>query len=133
MRFHFVAIPVQGGAGAEEALNAFLGSHRLLSLKRHLIADGAQSIWAICVTYTDATSPAPTGPAASRGGPGRKERIDCREILDEAAFARFAAVASGSSGCPRTSRGPRRANSGSGFAVERSPGVRLPGSWKKRP
>jgi formylglycine-generating enzyme required for sulfatase activity len=49
----------------------------------------AQSVWAICVTYTDASSPAPSGPGASRGGLGRKERIDYREILDEAAFARY--------------------------------------------
>jgi hypothetical protein len=90
MRFHFAATPVHGGADAEQALNAFLGSHRVLHIERHLIADSAQSVRAICVSYTDATSPTPTGPVASRGGPGRKERIDHREILDEAAFARFA-------------------------------------------
>jgi hypothetical protein len=90
MRFHFAAIPVHGGADAEQALNAFLSSHRALNVERHLIADGVQSVWAICVSYIDTASPAPTGTGASRGGPGRKERIDYREVLDEAAFARFA-------------------------------------------
>jgi hypothetical protein len=77
MRFHFASVPVHGSAEAQRELNAFLGSHRVLGVERHLVADGAQSIWAICAAYTEAsshgaTSHAPTGP--SRGPTGRKER-----------------------------------------------------------
>jgi hypothetical protein len=43
------------------------------------------------------------------------------------------AVASGGSGCRRTPQEPRRARSGSGCAVERSPGLRLSGSRMERP
>lgn len=56
MRFHFVAVPVHGGAEARRELNTFLGSHRVLGIEQHLVADGAQSARAICISYTDATS-----------------------------------------------------------------------------
>jgi superfamily II DNA helicase RecQ len=88
MRFHFTAVPVHGGAEAEQALNAFLGAHRVLTVERQLVADGAQSVWAICVAYTDATAPALSGPA--RIGPGRKNRVDYKEVLGELEFAVFA-------------------------------------------
>jgi hypothetical protein len=86
MRFHFAAIPVHGGADAEQALHAFLGLHRVLDIGRHLIAEPDQT-----------------------------------------------AVASGGSGCRRTPQGPRCASSGSGCAVERSPGLRLSRSPKEWP
>ena len=89
MRFHFAAVPVHGSAEAERELNVFLGSDRVVDVERYLVAEGAQSVWAICVSYTVAT-----------GGGGRR----------------------------RTPTGPRRASSGSGCAVERSPGLRLSGS-----
>lgn len=41
MRFHFVAVPVHGGAEARRELNTFLGSHRVLGIEQHLVADGA--------------------------------------------------------------------------------------------
>jgi hypothetical protein len=56
MRFHFAAVPVHGSAEARRELNTFLGSHRVLGVERHLVADGARSIWAICVSYTDAAA-----------------------------------------------------------------------------
>ena len=56
MRLHCAAIPVHGSTEAERELTTFLGSHRVLGVERHLVADGAQSAFAICVSYTDATS-----------------------------------------------------------------------------
>lgn len=88
MRFHFAAVPVHGSAEAERELNVFLGSHRVVGVERHLVADGTQSGWAICVSYTDTTSPH----AASH---------------DPISLGR---------------------SSGSGYAIERSPGFRLSGS-----
>jgi hypothetical protein len=41
------------------------------------------------------------------------------------------AVATGGACRRRTQRGPRRASSGSGCAVERSPGLRLSGAWTR--
>jgi len=93
MRFHFATVPVHGSAEVERELNVFLGSHRVLGVERQLVADGAQSVWAICVAYTDATShhatsQDPSNP--SRSGPGRKERVDYKEILGAGEFATFA-------------------------------------------
>lgn len=83
MRLHFAAIPVLGGGEAEETLNQFLASHRVLSIDRHLIADGARSVWAVCVTYLDA-SVSPAADVARRG------RVDYREVLSAEEFAVFA-------------------------------------------
>jgi hypothetical protein len=93
MKFHFAAVPVHGSADAQREMNAFLGSHRVLGVERHLVADGAQSVWAICVSYTDATSHHTavhdtTNPG--RSGPGRKERVDYKEVLGELELATFA-------------------------------------------
>jgi len=79
MRFHFAAVPVHGNAEVERELNVFLGSHRVLGVERHLVADGAQSVWAICVSHTDMTpqnaaSHGSTGPRRSRGNGCAVER-----------------------------------------------------------
>lgn len=50
MRMHFVAIPVLGNADMERELNQFLATHRVLSVDRHLVDNGAASVWAICVS-----------------------------------------------------------------------------------
>ena len=45
MRFHFVAVPVHDSAAAEEELNQFMASHRVLSVERQLVLDGGRSVW----------------------------------------------------------------------------------------
>ena len=82
MRMHFVTVPVFDGAQAERELNAFLSQHRVLSLDRQFLHDGAASAWAICVTYVDGEAPARTPKKA----PGR---VDYREVLPDAEFAVF--------------------------------------------
>jgi hypothetical protein len=74
MRFHFAAVPVHGSAEAQRELNVFLGSHRVLGVERYLVADGAQTVWAICVAYTDANSHDPTSPNRSSGSGCAVER-----------------------------------------------------------
>jgi len=119
MRFHFATVPVHGSAEVELELNVFLGSHRVLRVERHLVADSAESVWAICVSYTDATSHHATSydlTSPGRSGPWRKERVDYKEILGASEFATFARL-----------RESRKVT-GSGCAVECSPGLRLSGS-----
>lgn len=113
MRFHFATVPVHSSAEVERELNVFLGSHRVLGVERHLVADGAQSVWAICVSYTDTTSHHAAShdlSRPSRSGPGRKE------LLGAAEFAKFARLRE----C--------RALTASECAVERSPELQLSGS-----
>jgi len=79
LRFFTVWMP-DAGQEAEE-LNAFLSSHRIVSVERHFVLDAANSAWAICVSYL---------PTAGRPAPEKRGRVDYREILPEAEFAIFA-------------------------------------------
>jgi superfamily II DNA helicase RecQ len=64
-------------------LNAFLRAHRILSVDRHFVQDGANSIWAICVSYLgDANRPLVAG--------AKRPKVDYRDVLSEADFAVFA-------------------------------------------
>ena len=84
MKFHFITVPIPGSDAAEEELNRFLASHRVLAVDRQLVADGPRSAWAICVSYTEASGPAVTE------GLGKKGRLDYREILTPEDFQVFA-------------------------------------------
>ncbi len=85
MRLHFATVPIHGGADAEEELNRFLASHRVVSVDRHLVTESGGSVWAVCVTWIDgARSDDPSRADA------KKARVDYREILTEAQFAVFA-------------------------------------------
>ena len=69
-----------------EDLNAFLRSHRIASVERQFVADGANSFWSVCVTFTEGGS----NPTPSNRADGSKKRIDYREVLNEHDFAVFA-------------------------------------------
>jgi superfamily II DNA helicase RecQ len=84
MRLHFVTVPIHGSSAAEQELNQFLATHRILSVDRQLVADGPRSAWAVCVTYVDAAAPAPALDAQG------KRRVDYRELLSDADFQVFA-------------------------------------------
>lgn len=81
MKLKFFAIPATGGEPAEAELNRFLGSHRVAGIERHLIADGAASFWAVCVTWIEAE-----GGAAEAG---KRGRVDYRELLAADEFALY--------------------------------------------
>ena len=68
--------------GAEADVNAFLRQHRVLSIDRHFVEDGANSLWAICISYIDPSN----RPAAN----SKKAKIDYREVLSETDFALYA-------------------------------------------
>ncbi len=46
-------VPVHGGAEGWDEVNRFLRSQSVLSVDRHFVSDGSNSIWAICVTFLD--------------------------------------------------------------------------------
>lgn len=84
MKFQFVTIPTQGSANAQAELNQFVAAHRVLSVDRQLINDGARSFWAVCVAYEETTSGTPEVDGA------KKARVDYKELLSEAEFGVFA-------------------------------------------
>ncbi|MBK8908173.1 MAG: HRDC domain-containing protein [Rhodospirillales bacterium] len=63
-----------------EEVNRFLGAHRIVAIDRQFVQDGANSAWALCITYVQ---------SANRPPPGRRGRIDYREVLTEADFSVF--------------------------------------------
>lgn len=82
MHLRFFTIPIHGGDEAAAELNRFLGAHRILTIDRSLVQDGANSAWALCVSFE---------PAADRSQPGKRGgKIDYREVLNEQDFAVFA-------------------------------------------
>lgn len=85
MGFKFFTIPIQNAEQVEEELNAFLRSHRILSVDRRWVDQGPTSFWSFCIDYLDGSV---GGISKSRQQKDRK--IDYREILDPQEFAVFA-------------------------------------------
>ncbi len=83
MRVKFFAVPALDPGEAEAELNSFLGSHRVLSIDRELVADGAGSFWAVGVTYSQRPIP---------GSPPKKGRIDYKEVLSAEDFEVYAVL-----------------------------------------
>lgn len=78
MQLRFFTIPVHGGEEAAEALNRFLGGHRILAIDRSFVQDGGNSTWSLCVSF----EPADGGGRPASGGK-RAAKLDCRAILNE--------------------------------------------------
>ncbi len=72
-------VPLSGGEAFQDEMNAFLRGHRVLQIEKAFAGNG----WAFCVEWLD-------GGAAVAGRPPYQKRIDYRDVLDEATFARFA-------------------------------------------
>lgn len=79
MQIKIFSIPVFGGEAITEDLNAFLRSKKIVQVEQKLIQDGQGTAWSFCIRYTEDYSP------FNR----IKEKVDYKEILDEAAFQRF--------------------------------------------
>ncbi|WP_020504085.1 hypothetical protein [Lamprocystis purpurea] len=71
MKYHFFHIPALEPEAATEELNRLLAQYRILSVDRHLVADGWSSFWALSVCYAD-TETAP-------GAPGATRRVRCAD------------------------------------------------------
>jgi superfamily II DNA helicase RecQ len=81
MQYKLYSIPAMGDTQAEEELNRFLRSHRTTSVQKELVHSGATACWCFCVEYLMDGAPEARG-----GGRGR---VDYKELLSDADFARF--------------------------------------------
>jgi superfamily II DNA helicase RecQ len=86
MTYGFYRVPAHHSEWAEADLNAFLRSHRVLSVDRRWVDQGEHSFWEFCVDYLETSG----GTTASGGkdGPSR-ERIDYKQQLSPADFQVF--------------------------------------------
>ena len=82
MKMQFFMIPIRDSKPASDELNAFLATHRIVHTERQFVADGANSLWSICVSYVEGEG----RPTAEK----RQQKIDYREVLPAAEFAVFA-------------------------------------------
>ena len=81
MPFKFFTIPVYDPQTVTDESNAFLSTRRVVTVERQFVADGANSLWSICVSYMDGEG----RPEADK----RAKKIDYREVLPAAEFAAF--------------------------------------------
>jgi len=80
MQLQFFQMPVH--ASQAEDLNRFLATHRVTSIERQFVSDGANSFWSICVTYE--TGDPPQTPIK------QKQQTDYRDVLTEEQFRIYA-------------------------------------------
>ncbi len=67
------------GDSANEEMNKFLRSHKILHVDHHVLSNDTGSYWCFCIRYLDG---APTS--------GRdKEKVDYMKVLDQETFQRF--------------------------------------------
>lgn len=78
MQYRFFAIPIFEAEDGEAALNAFLGTQRVVHVDRHLIEDGRNSVWAICIGYQD---------GAPQTSKDKRGKLNYRTILSDPEFA----------------------------------------------
>lgn len=75
-----MAVPAIGGEAMNEALNVFLRSKKILQMERRLVVQPeGGSFWSFCIHYVEDYSPINKN----------RERVDYKEVLDEATFRRF--------------------------------------------
>ena len=86
MQLKFFQIPASGEL-AEEELNKFLRSHRVLRLDRELTRRDSSPAWVVCVEYLEGAEPAIGSTRRSE-----ERKVDYREVLNAQDFSVFSAL-----------------------------------------
>jgi superfamily II DNA helicase RecQ len=89
MQFKVFHIAISGSSEAEEELNKFLRSHRIVTVQRELARTASGTFWCFCVEYLD--QPVKT-PATAQPFPKKGERVDYKEVLSEEDFIVFSKI-----------------------------------------
>jgi superfamily II DNA helicase RecQ len=90
MQFKIFTIPADDDDGTFiEEVNKFLRSHKVLEVEQQLSRGKTGDNWRFCVKYLA------NSPSAETAKPQGISRIDYRETLDEATFARFSLLREG--------------------------------------
>ncbi len=82
MEYRIFTIPINDDGSAAAELNQFLGSRRVLSVSRELVNQPQGACWTFCVEYL--------GGNPRTKGRSRRQRVDYKEVLDDATFQVFA-------------------------------------------
>ena len=81
IQYNTFFVPITDGGEAQNALNAFLRTRRVLQVQKNAFAEG----WGFCVEWLDGV---PSGCTSENWR--KSPRIDYREVLEPVAFERFA-------------------------------------------
>lgn len=84
MQIKLFTIPIHDDGGWAEELNRFLRSRMVLDVDREFVQAGGSSCWCFCVRYLEHGS--------VTKGTAKRKRIDYKEVLDDATFAKFAVL-----------------------------------------
>ena len=84
MQLRLFILPVKNLDAAEAEMNAFLRSHRVLTVKKEFVSDGENSFWTFCVEYLESAPGGPGGTSLS----GRP-KVDYKEVLKPEEFEVF--------------------------------------------
>ena len=76
---------IKNTQAAEQELNSFLSTHRVLTVRREFVSQGENSFWSLAVEYLEGTASF----LDSNKNTVRKPRIDYKEVLNENDFAMF--------------------------------------------
>ncbi len=80
MQFKSFIIPVSNAAKSEAEMNAFLRSHKIISVSKELITNGENSFWSVLAQYIDDTT---------LSNEKLKGSIDYKELLSKEDFTLF--------------------------------------------
>ncbi len=88
MQMRFFNVPVFGGESVADELNRFLVGSRVVSIDRHLVHAGTNSVWAFCIAYEASGNARPVvGHTHDRR---TSAKVDYREVLNEEDFTVYA-------------------------------------------
>jgi superfamily II DNA helicase RecQ len=86
MPFKFIIVPSTAPASAEQELNSFVRSHRVLAVDRRWVEQGMSSFWSFCIDYLDGAGASPS----SNKTAGAKAKVDYKDVLKPDEFALYA-------------------------------------------
>ncbi len=79
MQIKGFTIPINSNTAAEEELNLFLRSKKILNTDAQLVTGVEGTCWCFCIRYIEAATERPKD----------RKRVDYMEVLDPVAFKRF--------------------------------------------
>ena len=82
MNYRIFNIPIPNSENELERMNKFLGSIRIISIQKELVATGGSSYWSFVIEYY----------YENNNLAGRKNKIDYREVLSEEDFAVYSTL-----------------------------------------
>ncbi len=91
MKQKFFKIPVANSENIETDLNAFCDQHRISNIDKHFVADGVNSFWAICVTWSsnEGSLVGSNLKRASTSNSKASSKIDYKEVLNDNDFVLY--------------------------------------------